>query len=116
MGDMVVVPRQVPVLQPSWVVRRKLALVSPPHPFVVLAQGWPGGLITIMSLRLPLAGAFFPPRLHRYFNLPTKTNLRTWFPLGDTFATTTFDGPVIYVVSGSLEFIRDNWPHFQGSQ
>lgn len=114
MGE--VVPRQVPVLQPSRVVRRELAFVSPPHPFVVLAEGWPGGLITIMSLRLPLAGAFFPPRLHRYFKLPIKTNLRKWFPLGDTFATTTFEGPVIYVVSGSLKFIRQNWPHFRGSQ
>ena len=62
------------ILQSPRIVRASLVLVRPPHPFVVVSQIWPSALIPILSLNLPLSGAFFPAKYHGYFHRATIAN------------------------------------------
>ena len=55
------------VLSPPRVISGSLVIVAPPYPFVVIAEGWPGLLVSISVLNLPCAGAFYPPRFRKYF-------------------------------------------------
>jgi len=64
--------------------------------------GWPSALMAIISLRLPLIGAYFPPRFHRYFK--PKCSVTSWFVPSD-IKTTEFPEGVGLLVSGSKRFI-----------
>ena len=91
------------ILQSPRIVRASLVLVRPPHPFVVVSQIWPSALIPILSLNLPLSGAFFPAKYHGYFHRATIANsdVKPWLPL-PALANTVFDKPVIFLVYHSL--------------
>lgn len=79
-----------------------------PHPLILVSQRWPCWLPTISALGLPLAGAYFPAKYHKYF---------THDPSEDTSNTEEFgipggflDGSVgveghCLLLSGSLSFI-----------
>jgi hypothetical protein len=58
--------------------------------------------MAIISLRLPLIGAYFPPRFHRYFK--PKCGDTSWFVPSDV-KTTEFPEGVGLLVSGSERFI-----------
>ena len=49
------------------VVQEMMRVVQPPHPFVVVTQGWPSVLVTILGMGLPLGGGFLPPALSSIF-------------------------------------------------
>jgi hypothetical protein len=46
-----------------------LWLIKAPASFVVVAGEWPGGLILLLSLGLPIQEAFFLVWYHKYLNL-----------------------------------------------
>ena len=72
-------------------------------PFIVVAGGWPSALLTILSLGLPLVGAYFPPRFHRYFK--PKGGVTSWFT-PSALKTTRLPAGVGLLVSGSERFIN----------
>ncbi len=65
-------------------------------PFVVVAGGWPSALMAIISLGLPLIGANFPPRFHRYFK--PKCDVTSWFVPSDVKTTVFPEGVGLLVV------------------
>jgi hypothetical protein len=73
-----------------------------PFQFVVVSGGWPSELLAILSLGLPLTGAYFPSRLHRYFK--PKGGVTLWFVPSDA-KTTVFPEEIGLLVSGSERFI-----------
>lgn len=81
-----------------------LLRVVPPEPLVIIAQGWPSFLISALAMGLPIAGAFFPASLHRYFN-KTKSGELTWYDLDD-FKPSEYKDNGILVASGSMDFLR----------
>ena len=104
------------MLRPSKVIRLELFLVRPSHPFLVVSEAWPSCLITILSLRLPIAGAFFPAQWHRYFKLPTSNQeLSPWLP-PSAFKTTILGTPCIYVVTGKAPFVASILDGLGGAQ
>lgn len=97
------------LIHPSRVVRDKLVHVRPPFPFVVVSQGWPSCLCTLLTLRSPIAGVFIPERYHRCFQQPAdKQEIKPWFSLSQ-LSTTTFTDSVVYVISGDLPFLQMIW-------
>ena len=91
---------QVPVLPRliSGIVRGLAAS----FPFIVVAGGWPSALLAILSLGLPLVGAYFPPRFHRYFK--PMGGVTSWFT-PSVLNTTRLPVGVGLLVSGSKRFI-----------
>ncbi len=71
-------------------------------PFIVVAGGWPRALMAIISLGLPLVGAYFPPQFHRYFK--PKGGVTSWFT-PSALKTTRLPEGVGLLVSGSEPFI-----------
>ena len=75
---------------------------------VVVAEGWPSSLVALESLGLHVEGAYFPPKLHRYFN--GKLALRP---------TSAFDfmnhGDAVVTLAGSTDFLRRVWPRLHCS-
>ena len=61
-------------------------------------------MTAIISLGLPLVGAYFPPRLHRYFK--PKGGVTSWFTPPSNFKTTKLPEGVGLLVSGSKQFIN----------
>ncbi len=86
---MPVLPRLI-----SGVIRGLAAL----FPFVVVAGGWPSALMAIISLGLPLVGAYFPPQFHRYFK--PKGGVTSWLT-PSVLKTTRLPEGVGLLVSGS---------------
>jgi hypothetical protein len=39
---------------------------------VLVAQDWPGSVISVLALNLHLLAGYFPIKFHRYLNLPKK--------------------------------------------
>ena len=74
-----------------------------PFPFIVVAGGWPSALLAILSLGLPLVGAYFPPPFHRHFK--PKGGVTSWFT---TYAldTTRLSAGLGLLVSRSERFIN----------
>ena len=71
---------------------------------MVVSQAWPSSLISVLALGLPLWSAYFPLKLHVYFN-SSKAKVDKWY------STREFSGPIadnraVYLLSGSSEFIR----------
>ena len=54
-------------------VRGKLKTIRAPRAILVIAEGWPSCLISILALKLPLVGAYFPRRHHHHFKVPTNS-------------------------------------------
>jgi hypothetical protein len=73
-----------------------------PFPFIVVLGGLPSELMAIILLGLPLVGAYFPSRLHRYFK--PKGSVASWFVPSDVKTTVILEG-VGLLVSGSERFI-----------
>ena len=82
-----------------------VARVRPPSSLVVLSEGWPAFLVPVLALGMHLAAAFFPVRLHRYFK--SRGSL-TWQSPSDYVAYEPPQG-AIFLVSGSVEFLRRIW-------
>lgn len=88
-------------------VEGELRLVQPPLPLVVISEGWPGCLATVLALGLPLAAGIFPIRWHRYFKLPLNNNSITPWESLEVMRPTKFDwgGDYIFIVAGSPDFL-----------
>ena len=76
----------------------------PPGGFSVIAYHWPSCLISLLTLNLTLKAAFFPPKLHKYFNLP-KHGVTQWNSLED-FGGPYRDSTIIYILSGPAPFLQ----------
>ena len=96
-------------LSPVRVVRSTLALVKAPSPFVVVAEAWPSVLISLLALKLPIGGAFFPTKFHQYFSFQqNKHEVSPWHPTL-AFTSSAFAQDYVYFVSGSRDFIKRVW-------
>ena len=86
------------------VVRGSVRRVKLPYAVVVVASQWPCWLIPVLSLRLPLAGAFFPRHLHSLFKAPTRWSapklMSSWATYEDFLTTRLPDVPLIILASG----------------
>ena len=82
-------------------VRGHLRKIDAPRDLVVIAEAWPSCLISILALKLPLSGAYFPRRYHQHFKLPTNARFAQWNIDGQPK-----DGDNTFVISGSVAFIR----------
>ena len=91
---------------PPMVVRERLRVVRPPHPFVVVTQGWPSVLVTILGMGLPLRGAFFPPRFHQYFKNPLNKSGINLFYTNIQFPPVFHRKACITLVAGSCVFVE----------
>jgi hypothetical protein len=82
-----------------------VCLITPPTSFVVVAAGdWPGSLILLLALNLPIQGAFFPVRFHAYFK-SSKYQVTSWKPVAD-FHGPGNDTTPIYLLSGGVPFLK----------
>lgn len=101
------------VARPSRVVSSVIASLVFSCPVVIVSQGWPSSLIAALSLGVPVEGAYFPYHLHKFFK-PTKSRHIIWQ------STASFNmsrhGDVIFIVSGSVDFLDDLWPKLRGTQ
>ena len=55
---------------PRQTMRHRILDIKPPLPLCVVSQGWPCWLPSIVALRIPLLGAYFPSKYHQHFNHP----------------------------------------------
>ena len=51
----------------SGIISGGLRDVAPPLPFVMIAGGWPSGLIGLLALKLPIQSPFYLTKFHWYF-------------------------------------------------
>ncbi len=92
-----------------------LRLVAPPSSFMIVAGDWPGCLVLLLSLGLPVQEAYFPAKYHAYFDA-SRYCITLWQ------STVTFRGisnvgeKYVYVMSGSVDFLRRLLPTLQGCQ
>ena len=91
---------------PPPVVRELLRLVQPPHPFVVIAQGWPSVLVSILGLGLPLKAAFFSTCFHQYFKEPLNKSGIKVFYTNSQFPPVFHKKLCITLVAGSPSFVE----------
>ncbi len=75
----------------------------------MVAQNWPASLISILALDLPLHAGYFPTKLRRYFNTPTKQGVTAWQSTWD-FCAPFEDRLKVYVLSGDSGFLRRLFP------
>ena len=68
---------------------------------MVIAEKWPSCLISILALKLPLSGAYFPRKYHHHFKLPSNARFDQWKVEGQPIK-----GDNNFVISGSVAFIR----------
>ena len=71
----------------------------------MVSQGWPSVLLALNSLSLPLEGAFFPTQFHHLFKHRQNIN---WHP-PEAFAHAHIQGAVIFLLSGTLDFVSRMW-------
>jgi len=81
----------------------------------VVAAQWPSWLVTLDALGIPVEEAYFPTAYHSYFK--PKNRVHKWKTPLDLFASTVHS-KVIYLLSGSVEFLRkmQAWFGAPGSQ
>ena len=72
-----------------------------PFPFVLVAGSWPSDLIAARSLDLPILGAYFPARYHRFFK--PKGVITSWFTPSDVPSSLP-EGTGL-LLSGSATFV-----------
>ena len=94
------------MVEPPMVVRELLRVVRPPHPFVVITQGWPSVLVPILGLGLPLKAAFFPPCLHEYLKNPLNKSGINPFYTNSQFPPVFHRKTFITLVAGSPTFVE----------
>ncbi len=72
---------------------------------MIVSKHWPGSLISVLALKLPLFGGFFPGKFHWHFNPPTKHNVTEWhFP--QDFCAPFANTMVVYLLLGHADFLR----------
>ena len=79
--------------------------VKAPAPFVVVTRGWPGSLISLLTLALPDQEAFLPAQFHEYFK-PSRYCFSPWRQSIDFVGPKTCHGGTIYVVLSRPDFLR----------
>ena len=79
-----------------------------------MAQHWPGSLISVLALDLPLLAGYFPINLHGYFKF-SKTRVVQWFSTRD-FCALIHGGNTVYLLSGSSEFLQQVLDMLEGAQ
>ncbi len=72
--------------------------------FVVVAGDWPGSLILLLSLDLPIQGAFFPNRLQKYFK-SSRYHVTVWHSVVEFQGVEVGDNNVVYIISGGIDFL-----------
>jgi hypothetical protein len=80
-----------------------LEVITPPAGFVVVAGGWPGSLILLLALDLPIQEAYFPRQYHEYFKL-SKYKVTRWHTTV-AFASSGHDAVPVYLISGGVDFL-----------
>jgi hypothetical protein len=75
-----------------------LRVITPPSGFVVVAGDWPGSLILLLALDLPIQGAYFPRQYHEYFK-SSKYRVTHWHTTLD-FVPSGQDTVLVYLLSG----------------
>ena len=91
-----------------------LRLITPPTSFVVVAGDWPGSLISLLALNLPIQGAFFPVRFHDYFK-SSKYQVTSWKSVAD-FSHPEDYTTQIFLLSGGVSFLKRLLGVFGGCQ
>jgi hypothetical protein len=81
-----------------------LHLIQPPLAFILVAGDWPGGLVLLLSLDLPIQGAFFPNWLHAYFKT-SRYHVTFWCSVVEFQGVDVGDDDVVYVISGGFDFL-----------
>ena len=76
--------------------------LSPPFPFVVVSGGWPNDLLAVLSLGLPLLGAYFPSKFHQYFK--PRVEVLKW-SVPSEVKKCQFSEGTVWLISGSRQFI-----------
>lgn len=84
------------------VIRGSVVRFVLPFPLLIVSQVWPAWLVVAQAFDLPIAGAFFPTKLHRFFK--SKDDLCWYSP--DALERSPIRVGVIGVISGSIDFIR----------
>ena len=84
-----------------WTVCGQLKTISAPCDIIVVAERWPSCLVSILALKLPLFGAYFPRIYHQHFKVPTNSRFDRWHP-----PSTPRQGDHNYVISGLVAFIK----------
>jgi hypothetical protein len=72
---------------------------EPPFSLIVISGGWPSELIAELLLDLPLLGAYFPAKFHRYFKLRGK--FTPWFVPSDAKHSSFPEGTGLLVLGSS---------------
>ena len=86
------------------VVRQPVLRIKLPCALIVVASQWPCWLSPVLSLRLPLAGAFFPKTLHALFKPPAAWSqpklMDSWSTYEDFLQLNLPSVPLIVLASG----------------
>ena len=91
-----------------------LRILTPPTPCVFVAGDWPGSLILLLALNLPIQGAFFPTKSHKYFK-PSKYQVTSWCSVAD-FHGLGEETCSIFLSSGRVTFLQRVLGTFSCSQ
>ncbi len=88
--------------------RSPFSPICPSHPLVVVSQGWPNVLISVMAQGILLAGAYFPTKWIKFFRSMENNNfMLPMHPLAN-LERTSLDQDVVYVVVGNTSFVAKN--------
>ena len=63
-------------------VHGRFKTIRTPRDIIVVAEGWPICLISIIALELPLFSAYFPRGYHQHFKLATDSRFERWHAPG----------------------------------
>ena len=85
------------------VVSVPLVMVKLPWPIILVDEGWPSSLISVLVLNLRLVGALFPPRHHQHLKIPTNSSVTSW-KLSYQM-NSCIEGDYKYFISGSVKFL-----------
>ena len=103
------------------VVHHPVQSVKVPFSLVIISQGWPCWLSSVSSLRLPVAGGYFPAPLHHYFPaLPSWSMpklMTSWSEPKDFLDYTenarALPSSVCLLLSGPIKFCRQLLPRLR---
>ena len=99
-----------PLALPS-VIDGVLRPISSPPKMVIIAAQWPGWLVALIALGIPIQEAYFPAVYHSFFK-PKNVNY-TWKTPLDLLCAPR-DDEAIYLVLGAVQFVRKLLPWFAG--